>query len=395
MTCARVMAGVAIVVSVACGGGGGDASSGGGGSAPDGKFVEGKDYVVLERVRLLDSQGFDKPVEAMSLLAPRGWKTDGGVTWGNWNGCRGEMVTWRMSSVSPDGAIRIDIPPTRTFVWSEDPMLQQTNLRAAKTGGCAVHEPFDATTYLQAIARDELGGATVSDVKTDESLMATIAKMVQISDETSRQFGNGMQASGTGIYGTLKFPDGSEGLANIGVSSFKKDARDMFTGRPNGFSSTSVFHRVIVRFPADRREEALKLFGTTLSSYRVNPNWQQAKDQFITKLGNIEHAGNMDRIRLMGEQSAAYAKARSDAQDASMRNWEQQNAASDANQHRFIQTIREVETWKDSSGAPVELSAGYHHGWSRPDGSYILTNNSNFDPAVVFQQNWTKMEKKK
>jgi hypothetical protein len=396
MTLARVVTVVGIIVSVGCGGGSGaPGGSGGGGSAPDGKFVEGKDYVVLERVRLLDSQGFDKPVEAMSLLAPRGWKTDGGVTWRGFNECRGEMVTWRVSSVSPDSAIRIDIPPTRTFVWSEDAMLRQTNLKAAQAGGCAVHEPFDATTYLQAIAHDELGGATVTDVRTDESLMALIAKFVQMSDETARQFGTGMQSSGTGIYANLKFPDGTEGLANIGVTMVKKDSRDMFTGRPNGFSSTSVFHRVIVRFPADRREEALRLFGTTLSSYRINPAWQQAKDQFMTKLGNIEHRGNMDRIRMMGEQSAAYAKARSDAQEDSMRNWEQQNAASDASQHRFIQTIREVETWKDSTGNPVELSAGYHHGWSRPDGSYILTNNSNFDPAVVFQQNWTKMEKKK
>ena len=61
---------------------------------------------------------------------------------------------------------------------------------------------------------------------------------------------------------------------------------------------------------------------------------------------------------------------------------------------RFIQTIREVETWKDSGGSPVELSAGYSHGWSRPDGSYILTNNSNFNPAVELQQNWERMEKK-
>jgi hypothetical protein len=33
------------------------------------------------------------------------------------------------------------------------------------------------------------------------------------------------------------------------------------------------------------------------------------------------------------------------------------------------------------------------HGWSRPDGSIILTNNSVFDPAVELQQNWVRMEK--
>jgi hypothetical protein len=357
--------------------------------------VEGKDYVVLERVRVLDAQGFDRPVEAMSVLAPRGWKTESGVTWKGFNDCRAEMVTWRMSTVSPDSAIRLDVAPTRAFVWSEDPMMQQAQANAARQGGCAIHQPFDAATYLQAVAHDELGGATVTDVRTDENLMAVVAKIVQISDDTARRFGTGMQTAGTAVYANLKFPDGTEGLANIGVTVVKKDGRDMFSGRPNGFATSSVFHHVVVRFAANRREEALKLFGTTLSSYRVNPAWQQAKDQFMTKLGNIEHAGAMERLRLMGEQSAEYARARNAAQDDAMRNWEQQNAASDANQHRFIQTIREVETWKDSSGAPVELSAGYEHGWSRPDGSYILTNNSLFDPAVVFQQNWTKMEKKK
>jgi len=385
----RVMTAIGIMVSVGCGG------SAGAGSATPGGFVEGKDYVVLERVRLLDSQGFDKPVEAMSVLEPRNWKTDGGVTWKTINDCRGEMITWHMSSVSPDGSVRIDVPPTRSFVWSEDPRQQQLNMNSAGRGGCAVSRPFDATTYLQTIARDELGGATVSDVRTDESLAGMIGKFVQISDDTARRFGTGMQASGTGIYANLQFPDGTQGLANIGVTVVMKASRDMFTGRPNGFATTSVFHRVIVRFKPERREEAIKVFGMTLSGYRVNPIWQRAKDEFMTQLGNIEHAGRMEIIRLMGEQASAYAKSRSDAQDQAMRNWEQQNTASDASQHRFIQTIREVETWKDSAGNPVELGAGYEHGWSRPDGSYILTNNSTFDPAVVFQQNWTKMEKKK
>ncbi len=111
------------------------------------------------------------------------------------------------------------------------------------------------------------------------------------------------------------------------------------------------------------------------------------------RLGNVEHAGRMERLRLMGKQSKAYAKSQSDASNARMRDWERGQASSDASQRRFIQTIREVETWKDGEGNPVELSAGYSHGWSKPDGSYILTNNSLFDPAVELQQNWVRMQK--
>ncbi|MHB1309004.1 MAG: hypothetical protein ACYDC1_14065 [Limisphaerales bacterium] len=48
---------------------------------PKARFIEGKDYVVMERVRFLDRMGFDRPVEAFSLLFPKGWKTEGGIKW--------------------------------------------------------------------------------------------------------------------------------------------------------------------------------------------------------------------------------------------------------------------------------------------------------------------------
>jgi hypothetical protein len=392
-----------LVLATACGGLLGDRSASGlaDGESGDGNgqrrtasgLVEGKDYVVLERVRLLDEMGFDRPVEAMSVLVPRGWRTEGGVRWKGVNECRGEFVTWQMSATSPDGAIRFTRLPERSFTFHQDQMLQQGAIAGQQQGGCRVNAPFNAEQYLENLAQTELGGASVSNIRPDESTMAVLEKINANSNATSRQYGNGMNQTGSAVYGTLTWPDGTKGLAQVGVTVTMKQSNDMFTGAPNGFASTTVFHQAVIRYPAAREAEALKLFATISSSHRMNPIWQQAKEEFLTRLGNIEHAGRMERLRLQGEQSAAYAKAQSDASDARMRDWERKQASSDANQHRFIQTIREVETWKDSSGSPVELSAGYSHGWSRPDGSYILTNNSNFDPAVELQQNWERMEK--
>jgi hypothetical protein len=56
--------------------------------------------------------------------------------------------------------------------------------------------------------------------------------------------------------------------------------------------------------------------------------------------------------------------------------------------------IRGVDEWKDPSGGSIELSAGYSDAWSRPDGTYILSNDPNFDPRVVLQEDWQRMEKK-
>jgi|GEM_PF-3057714 len=180
------------------------------------KLVEGEDYVVLERVRILDEMGFDQPVEAMCVLLPRGWKTEGGVRWKSVNECRGEIVTWQMK------------------------------------------------------ARTDFRGAEVSDVREDETLRAVLDKMNAQANATSRQYGRGLNQTGTGVYGTLTWPDGKKGLANIGVSVSEKRGVDYF-GKPNGFATTTVFHQVYIRYPAEREAEAIELFGTVTTSHRMNP----------------------------------------------------------------------------------------------------------------------------
>jgi hypothetical protein len=384
-----------LVILTGCGGVMGEGHSKG--TAAQGqtasRLVEGKDYVVLERFRILDQMGFDRPVEAMSVLVPRGWRTEGGIRWRGINECRGEMVNWQVSATSPDGAIQFIRLPDRSFLFFQDQMLQQGAIAAQRQGGCSVSAPFNAAQYLENLARNGLGGASVSDIRADPATGAVVAQIVNMSNETSRQYRTGIESSGSAVYGTLTWPDGSKGLAQVALMVSMTRSNDMFTGAPNGSASTIVFHQVVIRYPPAREAEALKVFGTISSSHRVNPIWKQAKESFMTRLGNSEHAGRMERLRLQGEQAAAYARAQSDAADARMRDWERAQASSDATQHRFIQTIREVETWKDSSGSPVELNAGYSHGWSRPDGSYLLTNNSLFNPAVQFQQNWERMQK--
>jgi len=60
----------------------------------------------------------------------------------------------------------------------------------------------------------------------------------------------------------------------------------------------------------------------------------------------------------------------------------------------FIKTIREVENYRDET-SKYEMVSGYDHAWSRGDGtSFILSNNPNFDPSSVLQdQRWKEMKK--
>lgn len=355
-------------------------------------MVSNKDYLVLKRFRILDQNGFDRPVEAGSLLVPDGWRVEGGIRWKGLNECRADIIQQEIKITSPDGAIQFSVLPSQTFVFSDDEMMQQALVAASKQGGCKIGSPFDASQYIEKLAANQLG-ARVSNIRNDEATMDRMKKFNEESSASSRQYGMNTNYSGSVVYGNLTFNDGSKGLAQVGVSSMVTDKPDMINGGTTRFSNTSVFHTIVLRYKADREAEALKIFGTITASSRTNPIWAQAKTDFLNKIGNIEHAGRMERIRLMGEQSQAYAKSRSDAMDSQMRNWERQQDSSDASHRRYIQTIREVETWKDSSGNSTELGAGYKYGWSKPDGSYILTDSPNFNPRVEFQEDWEKMQK--
>lgn len=362
------------------------------GTASD-RSSTGNDHILLERVRFLDTQGFDRPVEAFSLLVPKGWKSEGGAKWRSVSECRGELLTQWVSLASPDGAISIRSLPARSFNWADDPMMFQVLQAGAQGGGCEMSQPFTADQYLQHIAGSELGGATVVEVKPNNEMARMLSQFDQQANSISQQYGNNQKQTSSAVIGKLKWPDGSLGSALINVTNVQSYQQDYMTGGTTGFSSTSVSYQVILKHSADRKEEAERIFSTVISSYRQDPQWQKATSDFITQLGNIEHQGRMDRIRWMGEQARAQAQDQSHQSDQQMRSWERSQASDDKQHKSFVQAIREVETWSDANGK-VEFASGYDQAWSRGDGSYILSNSPGFDPNTVLQeQGWQEMKR--
>lgn len=101
-----------------------------------------------------------------------------------------------------------------------------------------------------------------------------------------------------------------------------------------------------------------------------------------------------EQTRQMGENAIKKGQQNLNAMDANMRNWEASQQSQDRIHTNFVKAIREVETYKDETGR-IELSSGYNHAWSRSDGSsFIMSDNPNFDPSSVFQdQQWKEMKK--
>lgn len=365
--------------------------SGGAGGSNGSQSTGSSDHLLVQRVRILDEMGFDQPVEAASILLPEGWKMSGGVRWKGVNECRAEIIQQEIVATSPDGDIEFHFYPNRSFTYSDDPQLRELLEVGARSGGCKVGEPFDASQYIQRFAQDI--GANVSNVRTDE---ARERQFRELSEKVSNGNYGGTQINSqtTFVNGDMRFDDGRAGAASIGVTVMTNTQQNYFSGGTTRSVSTNVFYATVVKFPPARKKEALETAALIITSSRTNPVWQKAKDNFLTKLGNIEHAGRMERIRLVGEQSKAYARQRDQAMDDQMRSWERQQESQDASHRQFVRTIREVDTWKDSSGDNVDLNSGYKYGWSKPDGSYILTDDPNFDPSIKYgSSSWEKMRK--
>ncbi|MEP7363183.1 MAG: hypothetical protein ABI972_08005 [Acidobacteriota bacterium] len=350
-------------------------------------FVEGQDYVILSRVRFLDQMGFDQPVEAFSMLFPKGWRTEGGVKWGSIGGCRGELIANPVKATSPDGAFQFQAFPGRSFQSTDDQFLMQTMQAGAQAGGCQVNRPFNAQQYVEGFARRDLQ-AQVANVRIDEANMAPLRQV----DQQFNSNGGSSQRESTRALGDVTFPDGAEGiLQGVVVNLITRQPNYMGGGATT--TTGTIASSYLMRCPAGRRDECMKLMTVIMTSHRVSPIWSSAKERFLTQLGNMEHAQSMERIRLMGEQSKAYAQAQSAASDQRMRDWENRQSSQDQQHKNFVQTIREVETWKDASGS-VELSSGYSQAWSRGDGSYVLSNKAGFDPSSAFQdQAWKPMQR--
>lgn len=385
-----------------------------GGDDQQPRYMEGKDYVVLERVRFMDAQGFERPAEAFSILLPKGWTHEGGVAWKGLNECRGEMIaaSWRVGS--PDGAISFSVLPSHSWASASDGMMMQNLQMQAQQGGCEVGGPMDAASYLRDVmAPRELQGATITEVKENSEVAREMERMAASTKAAFEQWGGQAQLMPSAVIARLKWTDGSEGIALVSVLNVISVMQNAYTGEMQQLTNSNASERSIMRFPKDRRDEAERVLATIKSSYHTNPQWKEAVEGYFAQLRDHQDRMHHQRMAAIDQRTAAMTRAhdqrmadiqaqgaantaryneRMGAMDQQMRNWEQQQSSQDRQHTQFVKAIREVETWSDGSNGRVELSSGFSHAWSRGDGTYLLSNSPNFDPSAVLQdQQWKPM----
>jgi hypothetical protein len=370
---------------------------------PSEKFVEGVDYLVYQRVRMLDKVGFTQPQEAYSMALPKGWSHEDEIIWNQpGTSCAGTFK--RIKASSADNKYQFEMKPDLVYSWTTNQQLLQWNLQnPGSSPYCTYKQPMDAAQYLKTVfGPEELGNPEILKVEPNPYVVEQMQQFNEQTMQELRQYGAGqMQFFQTAINADVRWPDGTAGIIVLGVNVLESIIPNTYTGTYDKSYTTQVSKRTVFRFPAADSAQAKSQFSVIMASFRSNPMWNDAVNKFWKEARQQSHRVHVGRIQMIDEETRRIGQAaiqkgneRLKSMDSDMRSWEASQSSQDRMHTNFIKTIREVENYQDATGK-YEMSSFYNHAWSRGDGStFLMTNNPNLDPAAVFRdQNWKEMKK--
>ena len=400
--CLSVLLGCAMAVSCQTGPKKNDSKTSNKKNMAAANFREGEDYLLFERARVVDKNGFDVPVEAYSVLLPKGWTFNGDVSWrAPGSGCDGTYS--QFSAKSADGQYSLEVLPPVLWSWTSNQQMRQFNASLPQMGNCYFADPMDAAQYVKNVfAPRDLRNANIINMSPNNVVAQEVAQSNdKIKMELMKYGASQVNIQQSAVNADVRWADKTEGMIMCAVSMSEVILPNAYNGTYDKNITCQAAKRIVFRYPAGKKEEAMKQLTVILGSFTTNPAWQTAVNTFWKNIREKKHVANIGKIQMMDAQTREIGKRaiqngnnRLAAMDNEFRNWEAKQATDDRIHSNFIKTIREVETYRDPTGK-VELNSGYDHAWSRGDGtSFIMTNSPNFDPSSVLQdQSWKEMKK--
>ncbi len=354
-------------------------------------------YYRMKMVKIIDSQGFGQPIEAMRFLLPSDWSTKGGIQWvTNQTGCTGNIIQVNFQASSPDGLSGLESMPARSWLSATDPMMMQMLQQSAQNGtGCPVAPPMDAATYFrQAVLPRARQGAELLEIQPLTSvaeakrkvLGPTLQTMIQSGNLRSYQIDSASAHIGYPINGQPVEEWLSMTVINMTVPAISSAGiMQGQVGMTESYTASSTEGVLGIRAPRGKFDG--QLAATIIASIRPNPAYQAAVAKFQSNMNKIAMKGAMDRARIWRETNAEISGMMQDS-------YERQQAAQDRAAEQFSQYIRGVETYQNpSTGEAVELTGGYDNAWVSPQGDYLLSDTPGFDPSVAFGEDWTRLNR--
>lgn len=329
----------------------------------------------VEPAVILDATGFEQPMGAATLFVPHGWRTTGGVVWGQQHMCtNGYGIEWQ--ATSPDGTSSIAILPSEGW--------QSNNYGApSATPGCKLAPYTSTRQYLESVAQRLRPGARVLDFRVRQDLQQQFANLNSTKPMPAGNVRTWVDAGEL----LLAFNENGRDMRGTiaAVVIFSQTRADYGTGSVMEALNAYTLPAFAVAVPNGQLN--IGFFEAIRRSIKTNPQWEQRIADHNTKIGRVALEESRKRAGIIARTNEDIARIRQET-------WNSQQESIDRRAREFGEAIRGVETYNDSNapGGTVELSHLYDHAWRLNDGSYVLTNDPSFDPWRDLQVDGSKLE---
>jgi hypothetical protein len=318
--------------------------------------------VRFDRAVIIDASGFEQPLAASTLFIPHGWVTQGGVLWGNEFMCtNGYNVNW--SATSPDGLTTISVLPQEKW---------ETNNYGAgpSTPGCASAPYTDTKAYLSSVVQRWRPGARLLDYRKRLDLEQQLAKFNASTPMPLGQSRTWVDA------GEILFAYNDRGRDMRGAVA----ASVVFSLMQSNAGMGVMNALTAMAFPAygvtaPNGQLHLGFFEAIRRTIQPNPQWERRISGHNAAIGKVTIEESRKRADMIARSNQEISRIREEA-------WNSYQESSDRRAREFGELMRGVETYNDphAPGGTVELSHNYGNAWRLNDGSYVLTNDVNFEP---------------
>jgi hypothetical protein len=326
---------------------------------------------------IIDRQGFERPMRAMTMLLPAGWRHEGRVEWARTAGGCSKPYQPRLDARSADGTQAIVLSPGEGWGVTSFGALAQD---------CPAARFEHAEDYMRAWVQRHRPGARWIDwtPRADVSSAPVTQNMGQ--GAAMRQWREAGRA-------TIAWNERGTAVQEI-LSVFTNFTFTHMPGLPGQAPMQTLAgeaHGVLAwRAPAGQLQP--RQFDALWSTLRSDPAWaariQQGMNQMAAenaatqnRISQIRAETGRQTIAEMGRRGAMAAQTRDEIAGMQNQGFRDRMASQDRQQVQTVKAIRGIETWRDTGGQVVELPNQYPHAWKLKDGSYVLTEDPNFRPG--------------
>lgn len=323
----------------------------------------------MQRVAIVDPTGFEKPMPAHWVQLPAGWRTQGGVVWDQNAPC-GATPSFRWQASSPDGSQLLTLHPSEAWTWD--------NLGLPPSQGQCPRVPItDIRQYLESFVQRHRPGARILDYRPRPDLVRT----------PPPPSGNGMQwrKDGGELLIAWAGPNGERRESVAAVVQFTLTTMaGVMPGETRQFLSGFASAPVTLSAPAGALD--MNLLTHVATTGQPDPAWQARMNKHHQVIARQNQQGAATRSQII-------ANTGSEILDMQMRGWEERNATNDRIHARNVDAATGTARYEDPTAGEVRLDSTYDHTWRATDGTYLQSNDPNFDPNTDLDTEAERLER--